>query len=125
MDLIPPFLDPRFEDAARRLRDGLIGGFSSTAVFAGTVIEAALRDQLLRHRDIAGDVSKWDLPRMIKASMDLGIVSDRIAALPQAVQQYRGRADRTTAHDRDVKFGIEELRVTLEVLELLRGRVGR
>jgi len=102
--------------------------WKSVIIISGGAIEAILLDQL--QADAAGarasskapreaDISRWDLAQLIDVAVDLRPELGGVEKLSHSVREYRNLVHPGSEIRTGLRFGKEEARIALEVLNLV------
>ena len=104
------------------------GCWKSVLLLSGGLIEAVLLDLLsLKQEDINGceskpnedDIKKWGLDSLIRVSVELKLVSDGVEKLSHPIREYRNLIHPGKELREKLRFGQEEAKIAVEVVNIL------
>lgn len=102
--------------------------WKSVIILSGGAIEAILTDLLIANANKAvsssvaprqSDITKWSLANVIDVSTKLKLVSPGVEKLSHPIREYRNLVHPGLEIRKQIKFGAEEARIALEVLNIL------
>jgi len=97
------------------------------------MIEAILADLLQQHATAAlsaknapkqPDVGRWDLADLIKVAVELKLVTPGVEKLSDPIREYRNLVHAGNEVRTGLRFGPEEARIALEVLNIVHRDLG-
>ena len=100
--------------------------WKAAIILAGGIIEAILMAAIQQDNGTSSAkegshsaVDKWPLSKLIKVSVERGLVSSAIEKLSHAVREYRNIVHPGNEIRKSLKFGPEEANIALEVIHIL------
>lgn len=102
--------------------------WKSVIILSGGAIEAILADLLIQNQDRASaaksapknsDITHWDLSELIKVAVELSLVSAGVEKLSNPMREYRNLVHPGNELRNKLRFGAEEAKIALEVLNIV------